>query len=380
MARVRMLHTSDWQIGMTRHFLGGEAQPRYASARLDAIRQIGEVARREECDLVVVAGDVFDSNLLASQTVRRALEAMRSINCPVYLLPGNHDALDAASVYHSRVFTEACPEHVHPIVGPGLVSVQPGVDLVAAPLFSNRPLSDLVEDALRDLEPAEGLRIVVGHGQVEGVAMAEGNPAALQLEPMERALANGVVHYVALGDRHSRLAVGSTGRIHYSGSPEVTDVRDSAAGDVLVVDLDSDGGIDVTAHRVGQWRFVNLSRDVNNADDLDDVDAELSSMADKERTVVRTALTGTLGLADKARLDALLLRHTDVFAALYPWERHTDVAVVVDPAELTDLGVGGFVASAANDLAGLADAGGDQAQAARDALSLLYRLAGGGLR
>ena len=29
---VRFLHTSDWQLGMTRHFLQGEAQARYAGA------------------------------------------------------------------------------------------------------------------------------------------------------------------------------------------------------------------------------------------------------------------------------------------------------------------------------------------------------------
>ena len=38
---VRFVHTSDWQLGMTRHFLEGEAQARYTAARIDAIRSIG---------------------------------------------------------------------------------------------------------------------------------------------------------------------------------------------------------------------------------------------------------------------------------------------------------------------------------------------------
>ena len=48
------------------------------------------------------------------------------------------------------------------------------------------------------------------------------------------------MHYVALGDKHSRMQVGSTGRIWYSGSPEVTNYDDieSDPGHVLVVDLD----------------------------------------------------------------------------------------------------------------------------------------------
>jgi len=103
-------------------------------------------------------------------------------------------------------------------------------------------------------------------------------------------------------------------------------------------------------------------------------------MTGKDRTVVRTALTGTLGLADKARLDAVLDRHRETFAALYAWERHEDIAVVVDDGELIDLGVGGFVAAAVGDLAEVAAEGGDGAQDARDALSLLYRLVSGGAR
>ena len=33
---MRFLHTADWQLGMTRHFLAGDAQPRYSAARRDA--------------------------------------------------------------------------------------------------------------------------------------------------------------------------------------------------------------------------------------------------------------------------------------------------------------------------------------------------------
>ena len=50
------------------------------------------------------------------------------------------------------------------------------------------------------------------------------------------------MHYVALGDKHSRTEVGSTGRVWYSGSPEVTNYDDIEPdpGHVLVVDVDED--------------------------------------------------------------------------------------------------------------------------------------------
>ena len=44
---MKFLHTADWQLGMTRHFLDEDAQARYSAARRDAIVAIGALARRD---------------------------------------------------------------------------------------------------------------------------------------------------------------------------------------------------------------------------------------------------------------------------------------------------------------------------------------------
>ena len=41
---MRFVHTADWQLGMTRYFLNGEAQPRYSAARRDAVAGLGALA------------------------------------------------------------------------------------------------------------------------------------------------------------------------------------------------------------------------------------------------------------------------------------------------------------------------------------------------
>ncbi|MGV7813217.1 metallophosphoesterase family protein, partial [Mycobacterium kansasii] len=62
---MRFLHTADWQLGMTRHFLDADAQARFTDARLDAISRLGAVAAEREAEFVVVCGDVFEDNRLA---------------------------------------------------------------------------------------------------------------------------------------------------------------------------------------------------------------------------------------------------------------------------------------------------------------------------
>src|SRR5690349_7210243 len=111
-AAMRFLHTADWQLGMTRHFLNGEAQPRYSAARRDAVAGLGALATRTGAEFVVVAGDVFEHNQLAPREISQSLEAMRAVGVPVYLLPGNHDPLDASSVYTSALFLAERPENV----------------------------------------------------------------------------------------------------------------------------------------------------------------------------------------------------------------------------------------------------------------------------
>ena len=110
-----------------------------------------------------------------------------------------------------------------------------------------------VVEALGDL-PADGAtRIVVGHGAVDILVPDKDRPSLIRLAALEAAIARGAVHYVALGDKHSRMQVGTTGRVWYSGSPEVTNYDDIEPdpGHVLVVDIDES---DPAAARAGRRR------------------------------------------------------------------------------------------------------------------------------
>jgi DNA repair exonuclease SbcCD nuclease subunit len=181
---------------------------------------------------------------------------------------------------------------------------------------------------------------------------------------------------VALGDRHSTTSVGRTGRIWYSGAPEPTDFREADPGNVLVVDLDDSGRVEVTPHRVSTWRFVRHEAEVAGEADLDLLDGFLDAQPDKARTIVRLALVGQLSLAEKARLDALLAHHGDLFASLQGWERRIDLVVLPADADFEDLDLQGFAGEAVADLRARAAAEGPEAQVAQDALALLVRLAG----
>jgi DNA repair exonuclease SbcCD nuclease subunit len=380
---MRFVHTADWQLGMTRHFLAGEAQPRYSAARRDAVADLRSLVADVGAEFVVVAGDVFEHNQLSPQVVSQSLEAMRAIGIPVYLLPGNHDPLDASSVYTGALFKAERPANVQVLDRAGVHEVRPGLQIVAAPWRSKAPTTDLVADVLADLAglPSDGVtRVLVAHGGVDVLDPDPTKPSRIRLAGLEDALARGAVHYVALGDKHSLTQVGSSGRVWYSGSPEVTNFDDVEPdpGHVLVVDVDETDPqrpVTVDAQKVGRWRFVTLRRQVDNSRDIADLDLNLDLMPDKDRTVLRLAMIGSLTVTDRAALDACLDKYSRLFASLRVWDSHSDLAVIPADGEFTDLGIGGFAAAAVEELVETARTGdAETAGDAQAALALLLRL------
>ena len=381
---VRFLHTSDWQLGMTRWFLkegDGEAQARYSADRLEAVRRIGRLVQERGAEFIVVAGDVFESNTLPERDFQRALDAIRELPVPVYLLPGNHDALDATSIYHRKVFDEVALSGVHVLRDSVPVEVRPGVEIVGAPLTSRAPDSDLLADALEPLEPTTGVRIAVAHGQVAGFGAEVGE--TLSLAAVAEAIGKRTVQYVAVGDSHSTQKLDDAGRMWFSGSPETTDYDDKEkhSGNALVVDVWPDREPLVEAAHIGQWDFRAMEREFAGVEDARAWLDELRMLSDKSRTCVKYSLRGTLNLIADAELKRGLREIAPSFAALYRRGSGSEITVVPEDGDIGSLGVNGFPLDAAERLKerttdpSLAE---EDRRTAADALALLARLAGTG--
>lgn len=377
MTKTTFIHSSDLQIGMTRKFLSLEAQSRFDEARERSIDALGDLARERDAEFIVIAGDVFEHNALEKRTLGRALEALRRLPVPVLLLPGNHDPLVADSIFSH---TEDI-ENVTVLTTEDPVEVLDGVEVVGAPLLTKHPSEDLCAKVVRRLEPTDKIRILVGHGQVEGFG-TEQTEALINLDVLEDACAQGVIDYVALGDSHSTASLGSSGRVWFSGAPETTDFAERTGGEVggeadsgnaLVVEVSKDGGtstVQVDKVHTGTWTFDALGWEVADAEDVAEVIAQLRAYPDKDRTVIKYALTGTLGLEATRTLEQELGALEPVFGALYERERLMDLHLEPGEEELENLSLTGFANQAMHELVAEATAGD---ATARDAVNLLFR-------
>lgn len=114
---LKILHSADWHLDSP--FLGFTEQQRQflKQAQMEIPGKIADLCRRENCDLVLLAGDLFDG-----EPNRQTLELFRRelANCgvPVLIAPGNHDFYENTSPWAS----ESWPENVFVFTG-GLESV-----------------------------------------------------------------------------------------------------------------------------------------------------------------------------------------------------------------------------------------------------------------
>lgn len=373
--QVRFIHTSDWQLGMTRAFFSDEAASRFSQARIDAITQLGQLAQAQGAQFVVVAGDVFESNHLSRQILLRTLDALAALPVPVFLLPGNHDPLDAASIFLTPELL-AAPEHIivlrdmQPVAVPGV----PGVEVVGAPWRTKHPNGDLCAQLAAQLAPAAGvIRIAVAHGQVDLLSPDMSRPEIIASAEVEQALLAEKFHYLALGDRHSVYSVGASGRIWYSGAPVATAFVEEKPNHVLLVDLDGNQSCEVQPLLVGNWQFIAEHRLLNDAQDLEDFRQWLEALPNKQCLAIKVSFTGSINLALAAELEELMEGQQTRFASLRTRERLTDLAVVPDQLDEDSVVLAGYAKSAWDELLQEASAGD---AIARDALLLFYRLAG----
>ena len=85
---MRILHTSDWHIGKR---LAGKERLEEQRAVLD---EIAEICARERVELVLVAGDVFDTFLPSAEAEDLFYRAVRRITAEercLLAISGNHD-------------------------------------------------------------------------------------------------------------------------------------------------------------------------------------------------------------------------------------------------------------------------------------------------
>jgi DNA repair exonuclease SbcCD nuclease subunit len=297
----RILHTADWQIGrLYGSFDPDDAVP-LAEARFAAVERLAALAAREQVDAVVVAGDVFDAQTVSARSIRRLFNALEGYPGPWVMIPGNHDAALAESVWTHAARLGALPPNLHLALEPRVVQLtETRLAFLCAPLIQRHTHGDLTEWFDGAATPSGWLRVGVAHGAVQGL-LAEDIDSANPIAADRAARAH--LDYLALGDWHGTKRIDE--RTWYGGTPEPDRFKANDAGHALVVTLAQPGALPVVQPiRTAQFRWRQQVQELRVASDLQTL---VDSLGQAEaHDVIDLIVTGQVDLSDHTRLQQAL--------------------------------------------------------------------------
>lgn len=384
---MKFIHTADWQIGMTFHGFKEKSRIMMEDDRLEVIEAIGDYANKDQngIDFVLVCGDIFETPRVAESLVKKTFKKIERIKKPVYFLAGNHEWQGTEFMFNTKFFLENKPANLH-VLQAGINAVEglTGVEIVAAPLEGKEDEIDLVKAQLDVLEPTTNIRIVAGHGSIDAIMPAGGRKDLIALAPIEKALADKKIHYVAMGDRHSTTKVGDTGLVWYSGAPEPTSFTEDDQRNVLAVEINPGTPAKVEKVEVGQWEFIRFGtkfeqHQLRSKQDLDDLEKQIDSVKKPSKTAVKIYLDSVLDFDTDVRRGSLFDEwEEEVLARFEVSKSSKGHKVESDPLnEKAPAGLSGYALSAYEDLKERAQSDDDEAEIALEALKLLTEFAGG---
>ncbi len=114
---MKILHSADWHLDSPYTGRTQEQRDTLRRAERKIPRKVADLCRREGCDLMLLAGDLFDGPY-TREGYEALYTALEECGVPVFISPGNHDFVSPDSPW----VREKWPENVHIFKG-GMESV-----------------------------------------------------------------------------------------------------------------------------------------------------------------------------------------------------------------------------------------------------------------
>jgi DNA repair exonuclease SbcCD nuclease subunit len=267
---LRLLHTADVHLG-ARHADLGEQAAAQRERQFAAFKATVDLAIAEGVDIVLIAGDLFDSNTQPRRSVDRvAAELKRLVAAGIrtVIIPGTHDVYDRASLYRIHDLPAMAGSAADDDLVTVLTPDRPSVHLSSCDVIVH---GRVFATKRAPYSPLRDLKVTPGEGATWHVAMVHGSLAIPDRTDRDEVVvtrseieATGL-DYLALGHWHSAQQgkAGAT-TYAYSGAPEPVAVTQDGAGKVLMVALDEAAGqrtVTIEERTVGRTRFEKLDVD-----------------------------------------------------------------------------------------------------------------------
>lgn len=289
---MRIAHLSDLHLGQK-----SPGDP-YGAERLNSFRHGISKLTEESPDVIVVAGDIFDSPGVdgaivqeAAKTLQRARDAGGKA-VPIVVIPGNHDPSDSERLWSLFEKTLGKNSSVYLVLRPEAIPVGNGKMLMEAYPCETRysPESPWARRLNLTKDAKSSIRMVVAHGTLQGGPVPEGESEAYPFTQSD--IDSLDADYVALGHFHCLYPSWQSGNeiersFCYSGTHEPNEFGQDS-GWIVIAIVEKGKPTRLRRIQVGsrQWRLVAIINPMDVAK-LDSLRAEVESESDPRKYVIR---------------------------------------------------------------------------------------------
>lgn len=223
---LRLAHCSDVHLDSYGLTINGENESELYKARFDHVLTY---LSDQNPDVLLLAGDLFESNHVHPDIVSWAMERLAAYALPIVMIPGNHDCLVADGIYRRHDFGA--------IPNVQLITAEHG-EVVAFDHLGLHIWGKGMHEHCADNQPLrgyperpDGCRWYIGMGH--GIYVAEGGSTERSSPILQCEIENSPFDYLALGHHHARMELDLDGTIAvFPGSP--TDQIGGAANYVTI--------------------------------------------------------------------------------------------------------------------------------------------------
>lgn len=283
---IRILHGADFHLDSPFQGLSRDQAIARREEQRALLRRLGELAVDREADILLLAGDLFDSENTYHETAEQICAALSELPVPVFIAPGNHDPYSPRSVWGRIPFGD----NVHVFTGEDTECVllpELGLRVWGSAFTGRHRRAPLAGFEAPDKEK-ETLDVMVLHGEV-GNSASDYGPVA------ESELAASGMDYVALGHIHTASGICRAGETFYAwpGCPEGRGFDETGEKGVLLVELEP-GVCRGEFIPLGSRRYETRLVDITNKENV--LSAVYEAVGeDTRRDIYRLILTGETG-------------------------------------------------------------------------------------
>lgn len=271
---IKIFHCGDIHLDAPFSGVSPTESNRRRVSLLDRFAEMMRFANDNRADLVVIAGDLFDSGYAQPSTVKAVSDLLKDLRCPVVITPGNHDPYDKESVYKTAQF----PENVHIFSSEELSRIdfdEIGVSVCGYAFTSSSHQERPLKEQTSALLSSKNVNILCAHTDIYTPNSTYAPISAAELEE------SGFL-YAALGHIHKTPEMLKFGDCYasYCGFAEGRGFDECGAGGAWLININNSyfpAKVDAERVCVSRSRYEVKTVDITGAES----DSTAASMIDK---------------------------------------------------------------------------------------------------